>query len=85
MSVLLLAVPIALLLAGSAVAAFFWAARDGQFDDLDTPPLRMLLDDEAAPELPGRRDDLFSSCPARSARRGTANAILAREGPRPGD
>jgi cbb3-type cytochrome oxidase maturation protein len=48
-SVLLLAVPIALLLAGSAVAAFFWAARDGQFDDLDTPPLRMLLDDEAAP------------------------------------
>ena len=47
MSVLLLAVPIALLLAGSAVAAFFWAARDGQFDDLDTPPLRMLLDDEA--------------------------------------
>ena len=49
MSVLLLAVPIALLLAGSAVAAFFWAARDGQFDDLDTPPLRMLQDEPATP------------------------------------
>ena len=69
MSVLLLAVPIALLLAGSAVAAFFWAARDGQFDDLDTPPLRMLLDDEAAPDLSaGPRDDP-SRCSARSARR----------------
>ena len=23
-----------------------WAARDGQLDDLDTPPLRMLFDDQ---------------------------------------
>jgi cbb3-type cytochrome oxidase maturation protein len=58
-SVLLLAVPVALLLAGSGVAAFFWAARDGQFDDLDTPPLRMLLDDEAAPTNTG--DDVATT------------------------
>lgn len=49
MSVLFIAVPVALLLAGSAVLAFLWAARGGQLDDLDTPPLRMLHDDE--PEL----------------------------------
>ena len=46
MSVLFIAVPVALLLAGSAVFAFLWAARGGQLDDLDTPPLRMLHDDE---------------------------------------
>jgi cbb3-type cytochrome oxidase maturation protein len=52
MSVLFLAVPVALLLAGSGVVAFFWAARNGQLDDLETPPLRMLLDDDAAAPRP---------------------------------
>jgi cbb3-type cytochrome oxidase maturation protein len=46
MSVLFIVVPLALLLAGGAVWAFFWATRQGQFDDLSTPPLRMLHDDE---------------------------------------
>jgi cbb3-type cytochrome oxidase maturation protein len=45
MTVLYVVVPLALLLAGGAVAAFIWAVRRGQFDDLDTPPLRMLHDD----------------------------------------
>lgn len=31
--------------AGLAVAAFVWAVRGGQLDDLDTPPRRMLLDE----------------------------------------
>jgi len=31
---------------GAAVAAFVWAANRGQFDDLDTPAVRMLHDDE---------------------------------------
>jgi cbb3-type cytochrome oxidase maturation protein len=35
-----------LLLPGIAVAAFFWATGDGQFDDLDTPAHRILWDDE---------------------------------------
>jgi len=46
MSVLFVAVPVAVLLACAGVMAFLWAARHGQLDDLDTPPLRMLLDDE---------------------------------------
>lgn len=45
MSVLLLALPLALLLGALAVHAFIRAVRDGQFDDLDTPPLRILHDD----------------------------------------
>ena len=38
--------PIALLLAAGAIGTFVWAARSGQFDDLDTPPMRAMLDDE---------------------------------------
>ena len=32
-----------------AEPAFRWAVRDGQFDDLDTPPLRVLTDDVPPP------------------------------------
>jgi cbb3-type cytochrome oxidase maturation protein len=49
MSVLFIAVPVALLFTTSAVLAFLWAAHRGQLDDLETPPLRMLLDDEIVP------------------------------------
>jgi cbb3-type cytochrome oxidase maturation protein len=46
MSVLYLLVPIALLLAGAGVAAFFWSVRSGQFDDVETPAIRVLVDEE---------------------------------------
>lgn len=46
MSVLYLLIPLAMLLATAAVITFVWAARQGQFDDLETPPVRMLFDDE---------------------------------------
>lgn len=45
MSVLFLLLPLALLLAAIAVAVFVWAARTGQFDDLETPAIRILHDD----------------------------------------
>ncbi len=35
----------ALVLAGIALAGFSWAAKRGQFDDLETPARRMLHDD----------------------------------------
>ena len=41
--------PAALLFAVAAVAVFAWAARSGQFDDLETPAMRILGDDEAPP------------------------------------
>ncbi len=46
MSVLYVVFPIALLIAAGFVAAFSWASRRGQFDDLDTPAVRMLHDDD---------------------------------------
>jgi cbb3-type cytochrome oxidase maturation protein len=40
-----LILPLALLVVFAAVIAFVWAARRGQFDDLDTPAMRALHDD----------------------------------------
>ena len=49
MSILYVLIPLALLILGGAVWAFFWAVGNGQFDDLDTPAIRILLDDDKAP------------------------------------
>ncbi len=46
MSILFALIPLAVMLLALAVWAFFWAVRSGQFDDLDTPAVRILLDDE---------------------------------------
>ena len=48
MRILLLLVPISLVLLGLAIWAFVWAVRRGQFDDLDTPALDILREDEQA-------------------------------------
>ena len=45
MSVVAIILPLALVVVAAAVAAYVWAARSGQFDDTDTPPARMLMDD----------------------------------------
>lgn len=46
MSVLYIVLPLAVILAGGFVIAFIWAARQGQYDDVETPSLRMLHDDD---------------------------------------
>ena len=46
MNVVLILIPIALLLGLSGLAAFMWALRSGQFDDLDGAALRILDTDE---------------------------------------
>ena len=46
MNILLLLIPLSLLLIGVAIAVFVWAVRRGQFDDLDTPALDILREDE---------------------------------------
>ena len=38
--------PAALLFAAAAVFVFAWAVRSGQFDDLETPAMRILGDDD---------------------------------------
>ncbi len=55
MSVIYILLPLALLVAGGFVLAFIWAARRGQFDDLETPAMRILDDDSfVKPVLPKR-------------------------------
>jgi cbb3-type cytochrome oxidase maturation protein len=50
MAVIYVLLPVALLLAVCFVALFVWATRDGQFDDVRTPQLRVLFDDDDADE-----------------------------------
>lgn len=46
MNILFVLIPLAILLLVFAIWAFFWAVRSGQFDDMDTPSVRILLDDD---------------------------------------
>lgn len=46
MSVIYIVLPLALVLAGIGLAAFIWSVRHGQLDDLESPALRMLNDDD---------------------------------------
>lgn len=46
MTNLMLLIPAALLLGGLGLAAFIWALRSGQFDDLDGASMRILNDDD---------------------------------------
>lgn len=46
MSVIAIVLPLALLFAAAAVAAFIRSVKAGQLDDLDSPPIRALHDDE---------------------------------------
>ncbi len=57
MSGLLYLIPIALFLGLLGLAAFLWALRSGQFEDLDGAAHRILFDDDEddrdRPERPG--------------------------------
>ena len=57
MSIIFYLIPLGLVLLVVALAAFFWAVRNGQFDELDSPAWRILLDDDRAPP-PARMTNL---------------------------
>ncbi|MBX7143091.1 MAG: cbb3-type cytochrome oxidase assembly protein CcoS [Oligoflexia bacterium] len=46
MEIIVVLLPASVILAALALGAYFWAARSGQFDDLETPPQRVLFDDD---------------------------------------
>ncbi len=46
MNIIYLMIPLALAFAGFFVGAFLWASSKGQFDDLETPAMRILIDDK---------------------------------------
>lgn len=50
MNIIYFLIGCSVLLALLFLLAFFWAQRTGQNDDLYTPSVRILLDDEAEPQ-----------------------------------
>ncbi len=46
MNIILVLIPVTLVVIGIAVALFFWAVNHQQFDDLDSPGIVPLLEDD---------------------------------------
>ena len=46
MEIIYLLIPISLILLGGIVWILLWAVRDGQFDDLEGPAQRILMDED---------------------------------------
>ena len=56
MEVLFLILPVSLFLIGGIAWAFLWAVKSGQFDDLEGPGHRILMDDDSSPPVPPPTD-----------------------------
>ncbi|HEX9702725.1 MAG TPA: cbb3-type cytochrome oxidase assembly protein CcoS [Rhodospirillales bacterium] len=56
MDILGLLIPAALFLGLVGLAAFMWALKNGQFDDLDGAAMRILIDDESSKKSPPAAD-----------------------------
>ena len=52
MEIIFVLVPLSLLIALCGLAAYGWALRRGQFDDLDSPPLRLLAEESPPDPAP---------------------------------
>ena len=56
MTSLLVLIPVALILGALGLAAFLWAMKSGQFDDLDGAAARILNDDEIGDDEMGNEE-----------------------------
>ena len=54
MSILYLLIPIGVLFLGVAIGLLIWAIRSGQYEDMEGPAWRILMDDDD-PRIPGNR------------------------------
>ena len=50
MDILLFLIPVAILLGGFGLAAFFWTLKNNQYEDLDGAAYRILIDEDDAPK-----------------------------------
>ncbi len=46
MEILYLLIPLSLMIMGIAIWVFLWAIRSGQYDDMEGPAHRILMDDD---------------------------------------
>ena len=58
MSIIYVLIPLSIVLMLFAIGFFFWAVKNNQFDDLDSPALDILDDDQppAVRNAPGKSD-----------------------------
>ncbi len=56
MSVIVLLIAAGAVVTGGFLTAFVWAVRSGQFDDVATPAVRVLLDER----VPPAKDDPYA-------------------------
>jgi cbb3-type cytochrome oxidase maturation protein len=54
MEILYLLIPLSVALVFAIAVAFWWSVRSGQFDDLEGPGFRVLMDDDG-PDIPVSR------------------------------
>ena len=55
MEIIYLLIPLSIVLLGIIVWLFIWAIGSGQFDDLEGPAHRILMDDDSPVELPEKK------------------------------
>ncbi len=67
MNIIYVLIPLSVILMAIAIAAFFWAVRNDQFDDLVTPALDILDEDEKAPPQDRPAPSADDDSPARSS------------------
>ncbi len=57
MTSLLFLIPLSLLVLVLAVVLFFWAVRNGQYDNMDSVALHVVLDDDRQPPVDSEPDN----------------------------
>ncbi|MCG6938194.1 MAG: cbb3-type cytochrome oxidase assembly protein CcoS [Gammaproteobacteria bacterium] len=57
MDIIYLLLPVALFIVIIIIVIFFWAVKSDQFEDLDGPAHRILMDDDNKPEKPAANDN----------------------------
>lgn len=62
MEILYLLIPLGLLVLGVAIWGFLWAVKTGQFDDMEGPAHRILMDDDDI-RIPTRNSEKSQKSP----------------------
>ena len=59
MDILYLLIPVSLIIVAIAIWVFMWAIRSGQYEDMEGPAHRILMDDDEhlVPREPDRKDE----------------------------
>jgi cbb3-type cytochrome oxidase maturation protein len=52
MDILFLLIPVSILVLIVAIWAFVWAVKSGQFEDMEGPAYRIIMDDDNDPMIP---------------------------------